>query len=484
MPGGKGWLAALCALGAVRVLAAASVFPLFCNVDEPFHYDMVVKASRGRLSAGFEPVTAEAARVIAESASWEYLNDPGPGTPREYLEPAWRLPAPARKRITGAGVRQWTGVVNGESLEPPGYYLPAGVWLAAGERIGFGGARGAYWVRWLGAVALAGTILFAGVAVRGPFAGRPAVRLGVPIILAAWPQDLFYSINNGVPMAFWGAAGFMLMAWGLGRRRWLAACAGGGFCLGLAVLSSYAAAPAVAALVLMPWLAGLRPRRRALARTAVAAAFAALPVALWLIRNVLVAGVLTGAGAKAAAIGLTRQPLAAALDHPVFTLEGAFTFIRFLSATFWRGEFTWHGRPMEWPLLESVMLAVCVAGIAAVLLRGREAPGPARGIELAGAAAAVLGVVYLGALSVSFDFSTTFFPSRAFPFIANGRLLTAAVAPLVVAVLAGLDRLVPRRIPPWARVGAVAGLAVWLAAADLLDWREAAGSPYNWFHLP
>ena len=68
--------------------------------------------------------------------------------------------------------------------------------------------------------------------------------------------------------------------------------------------------------------------------------------------------------------------------------------------------------------------------------------------------------------------------------MATGRLITAGTAPILIVVLAGLDRLLPRRIPPWVRVGAVAGLALWLAVTDLLDWREVAGSPYNWFHIP
>jgi len=475
------WLAVLAGLGGARVFLNASAFPLFCNVDEPLHYDMVVKYASGRLPARPELISGEAASVIAEYASWEYLNEPGPGVPKEELTPPWRLPPATRDRVVGARFRHWTGVVNGESLEPPAYCVVAAGWLKAGEWLGWSGARGAFWIRWLGALVVAAVIGLAGMALRGPFAGRPMVLVGVPLLLATWPQDLFASINDGVTMALWGAAAFLLIAKSMDARRWIVPASAGGACAGLAMLSSFAAAPAALALCGMPLLAG-RPWKRMWRRAAVAAAFAAVPVAGWLVRNLAVAGHLTGMGDKAALIGWTRLPLSALFVHPVFTAPGIWVFLKTLSATFWRGEFAWHGVPMAWLALEGGLLALGAVALLGVLVPARR-PGPARAMELAGVAAAALSFVYLGLLSASFDFGSKFFPSREFPFLANGRLLTAAAVPIFLSFVAGLDR-AAGRLSSRARLAGVGALAAWFLAVDVLDWLSAAPSVYNWFHLP
>jgi hypothetical protein len=104
-------------------------------------------------------------------------------------------------------------------------------------------------------------------------------------------------------------------------------------------------------------------------------------------------------------------------------------------------------------------------------------------MELCGVVAATVSVAYLGLLSASFDFGMKAFPSREFPFLANGRLLMAAAVPIFVSFAAGLDR-VGSRFAPGVRVAGMAALAAWFLAVDALDWLCAAPSLYNWFHLP
>ncbi|MBI2161438.1 MAG: hypothetical protein HYU25_13865 [Candidatus Rokubacteria bacterium] len=57
-------VAVLCAAGALRVLVFSAAFPPFHQVDEPFHFDLVVKYASGHVphdlaSERFSPETKE-----------------------------------------------------------------------------------------------------------------------------------------------------------------------------------------------------------------------------------------------------------------------------------------------------------------------------------------------------------------------------------------------------------------------------------------
>jgi hypothetical protein len=72
----------------------------------------------------------------------------------------------------------------------------------------------------------------------------------------------------------------------------------------------------------------------------------ALPIALWFAWNYHALGDLTAAGSKIEFLGWTRKPLSNWWPHPIFTLHGLNQFWPELMASFWRGEFIWHGQQL------------------------------------------------------------------------------------------------------------------------------------------
>src|SRR6201984_336962 len=75
LKGNQTWIAAaMCCFAALRILAFAAAFPLFNNVDEQDHYEMVYKFAHGYLPEKELPFTdLEMARVFTLYGTREYL---------------------------------------------------------------------------------------------------------------------------------------------------------------------------------------------------------------------------------------------------------------------------------------------------------------------------------------------------------------------------------------------------------------------------
>ena len=91
------WILAFALCAALRVLWSAAVFPFLSNIDEPAHYDLVLKYARGAIPHGLEPYSQELAEVYAHYVSPEFMGsaeDYGgrfPDPPLSAAEIAWRL---------------------------------------------------------------------------------------------------------------------------------------------------------------------------------------------------------------------------------------------------------------------------------------------------------------------------------------------------------------------------------------------------------
>src|ERR1700722_15242115 len=79
------WLLSL--LGAVHVLIFSAAFPFFNNVDEPIHFDLVLKYSHGQVPRKLETISADSAAYLALFNSCAYF-----GTPDKF--PGNRMPPP------------------------------------------------------------------------------------------------------------------------------------------------------------------------------------------------------------------------------------------------------------------------------------------------------------------------------------------------------------------------------------------------------
>src|SRR5271154_595950 len=124
------WVLLLCLLAAIHVFIYAAAFPLFNNVDEQAHFDLVVKYSHGHIPRGLEPVSVESAQYIVAYGTLEFLGDfHGQPVP----PPPWTQPAEKVRQALFANERVWQKVINWEATQQPLYYALAGAWWNLGQ---------------------------------------------------------------------------------------------------------------------------------------------------------------------------------------------------------------------------------------------------------------------------------------------------------------------------------------------------------------
>jgi len=472
-------LISLCAIAALRVFLLSAAFPFFNNVDEYMHLDMVLKYAHGHVPTELEPYDRRTAEAIALYGSPEFLS------PAAAPPPPWLLPAEPREAIVDRIADVWQARLNPESTQQPLYYLMAAGWFHLGTTLGLKGIQAFYWVRFLN---MALIVLLIGASYFFMRRLNPEslfLRLGVPILLAVFPQDTFYSINSDVlsPLLFC-AAFYSLIEILRSDRPSKALCAGSGLCVALTFLVKLSNVAILGVLGAVVLLKALR-QKRAIKPLALLTAAALLPIAFWAGRDWLVLGDPTGSAAKARLMGWTLKPLTQLLDHPLLSVRGCWFFADELLKSFWRGEFFWHGArlaaqapPME--LFYSASSVVFLSAAAAGLLK----KSPLREPGIMSFLALFLSVLLLAAISLAYDFGDCPYPSRSAPFMYSGRLIGGNLVPFLVLYLEGLERLLSRiktAVAPWLALGAIA-----LAMAGAQFWMtwDVFGSAYNWFHLP
>ena len=470
----------LAAFAALRVLASAAAFPFMGNVDETAHCDLVMKYSRGDIPHGLEHYSPELAAAKARYQSPEI----------SVLPPADLVLEPKLSRDAFAVEFNYTirwahQFLNKESEEPPLYYALAGLWLWLGRSLGLEGIGALYWVRALGAPAAALLVWLGYLTARRVFPESSVQRVGVPLLLAVFPQDSFYAIAPDMLSPVMFGFGFLgLLGTGGEESRRSLSAAGTGLALAGAVLVKLANAPLVGvAGADALWRARRLARERGeLRSTAALLACAAIPVAAWLAWNQLRFGDWLGTAAKIQQLGWTRNSLADSWPHPLFTPSGLWTFWSGLLETFWRGELTWHGETMSHRALD-VFYAVSSAILPLVALLRLPPQRDARHALVVSAACFSSGVLFLAALSLSFDFGGSYYPSRAHPFFTSGRLLSGALVPFLLLYVHGLDRALSFAAgerPRWLALAAIASAImiseVWLDLGPL-------ASPYNIIHV-
>jgi hypothetical protein len=486
-------VALLCVVAAARVLVFSAAFPLFDNVDEESHFDIVYRFSRGDIPRGMEPHSDDAVRRMRYCETWEYLYAPDHYEGGRTPPPGWFMPKAVLDVAFERAIANLAGRTNVEGAQPPLYYALAGGWYRIGQLLGLRWCSGAYFIRFLNAPVVALFVWIVALVARTLAPREAAVRVGAPLLAAFLPQDAFYSIGNDVLAPLVVALAFLALlkiadgassGWGLHGLAGLAVSASLWTKLTNAPILAVAAVVAVAEL--------LEARRRgqlspALRRVSVLASAIVLPTGALAARNLAVFGDLTGMAQKAERLGWTPKPWAELLHHPIFTPAGTWEFLASVLERFWRGEFTWHGTDLTLRGLDlfyalSSLLLLLVA-VVAVFARGQgEDAGERLGLRL-GLLLVVLSVLLLAWGSIAYDFGRCFYPSREFPFIVSGRLIGGATAPFLCLYVVGLDKLFSRIGAGRAVVPLLVLMALAMAVAEIVLSLGAFASPFNWFHM-
>ena len=82
----------LCLLAAVHVLFFSAAFPFFNVVDEPFHFDLVVRYSQGDIPRSLGAPCEGALPYLVLFGTTEYLWPPESQPGGHYATPPWKLP--------------------------------------------------------------------------------------------------------------------------------------------------------------------------------------------------------------------------------------------------------------------------------------------------------------------------------------------------------------------------------------------------------
>ena len=485
------WL--FCFLAATHVLIFSAAFPFFNNVDEQEHFDLVVRYSQGRIPGTLDSSCPEALPYILLYSSLEYLWAPDTFLNGRIPPPPWTQPLDKIEPFFAARKARWEKVKNYEVSQPPAYYAVAGGWWWLGKECGLYDEYLLYWLRLLN-VFFAGALVWLGLAAaRLVCPGRIFLRLGVPALLAFLPQTVFYSIQNDVllPLCF-GAAFILLVRLSRAEIPGVRLGVATGLALAATFLAKISSLPLLAVSAIFVLLHVRHLIKTGEIRAALPALVAlmlctVLPMAAWLGWCKYHFGDFTGTAAKITFLGWTRKPFSEWWPHPIFTPHGFWTFLSGLLATFWQGEFLWHGRPLASTVVDTIyaLSSVGFVGVAvmALLSRSTTATEPQRQALWFGFWCIVSAVAFLGFLSLIYDFHNCFYPSRAHPYFTSGRLMLGALIPFLLLYLYGMDRALDRIKNHWAKPLALAGLILFMLISEITIDRLVFSSQYNWFHL-
>jgi hypothetical protein len=483
----------LCAITALRVFIFSAAFPFFNNVDEQAHVDLVMKYSRGERPRDLGHYSSESAYFIALYGTPEFFMAPRQFETNDFPPPNWTLPTEQREDVVNRISAWWRSNENHESGEPPLYYAIAGSWLNLGRVVGITGAWLLYWVRFFN-VFVAGTLVWMGfLTAKFVFPDRQFVHFSVPILLAVWPQTTFYSIQSDLlsPLCF-GIAFIGLIKILQAELPSLPLA----ILTGLALAATCLVKTTNIALLLVVGIALIFKIQEVTEKTPLAClcvplvgliASAAAPIAVWLAWNHFAFGDLTATSSKIEFLGWTRKRFSDWWAHPIFTLNGVKEFWPELMASFWRGEFIWHGKRLAWQAIDAFYWVSSTLGIGLAVIslfpRSAKLTGFQRqALWLAFSSFAVL-VLFVALISMAFDFGLCVYPSREHPYFTSGRLLSAAAIPFFLLYSQALDCLFSCIRRAWPRIVLLGGIALFIVVSEsIVDW-PAFSSRYNFFHL-
>ncbi|HEV2329043.1 MAG TPA: DUF2142 domain-containing protein [Verrucomicrobiae bacterium] len=485
------WL--LCVAAAIHVFIFSAAFPFFNNVDEAFHFDLILKYSHGEAPRRIEPISADAASFLALMNCHAYFLRPDQYPGGVFPPPAWTLPADQSAQDIAARSANWQTQENYEVSQAPLYYTLAAIWWHIGGWIGFHDGRLVYWLRFLNIGLISALVWLAYLTARLVFPVNSFARMAVPALLAFMPQTAFYSLGNDAISALCFGIAFLFLL------KWLASDVPSpkiGAAMGLAFAATLLAkinnapllAIAAAALLFKAVCDNRRGKLQA-AAAAIATFFAcALPmIVLWMAWCRLNFGDYTGSALKTQFLGWTLKPFSQWWPHPIFTPHGFWTYLSRQLGTLWQGEFLWHHQPLELPgsdIVYSVLsLALILTALPAILPQHSDSPALVRWTIVLGAGCFAAELFFFILISIMYDFHNSPAPSRSYPYFTAGRLLLGAVIPFLLVLAFGMDRLL-KGLGMWAKFLTLAAcLGIMLTVEVASDW-PALFSEYNWFHLP
>lgn len=479
----------LCLVAAVRVFIYSAGFPFFSNIDEDLHFDLVTQYSHGEIPRSFNRLNEDTLNWIVPYASPEFLSTPEQFPDGKVPSPLWKQTGPDVGVEIAVTRAEWSSEINFESSQPPLYYVLTSLWWRLGQVMGLTGIQSLYWIRFLNIPLIAAVVWLGYTIARTIAPERVDLRIGVPLLLAFIPQNVFYAMNNDVlsPLCF-GALFLCVLQWLRGNRPTFLLGAFTGLAIAATCLTKLSNLPFVAvaliAIIAKLWPAIRQTPGRALSAFTALAMCSAIPIGSWILWTKYQFGDVTGSTAKIALLGWTRKPFADWWQHPIFTPRGLWIFWSDLIASFWRGEVKWYGQVLRWPTVDGFYAISSLALFLAALIGLRKNTGLSTFQRQAIAVAAlsfIMSIGFLALLSIQFDFGNCVNPSWAHPYFTSGRLLSGALIPFALLYVYGISFLF-RRINAALPLVVLGVIVVFAAASEITTNRAVFASEHNWFH--
>jgi Predicted membrane protein (DUF2142) len=386
----------------------------------------------------------------------------------------------------------WESRINHESGEPPLYYAVAGAWVDLGRSFGMNGLVLLYWARFLN-LAFAVALVWLGYkTARIVFPDQQFPAIATATMLAIWPQTSFYSVQADSLSPFTFGLAFITVAKLLESERPSILL---GVWIGLAIAATCLIKTAnlplafivlIAVIFKAAQLARKETWQRGLSILAVFIVSVAVPLGIWFGWNLNHFGDLTATKSKIELLGWTPKAFADWWSHPIFTPIGAKNFWAELIASFWRGEFIWHGDRMAtwWSDAFYWTSSTLVLVIVLASLVARKQNEPNRSVLWLALLSFASLASFLVLLSIRFDFGQCPYPSQAHPYFTSGRLLNAAAVPFFLLFAYAIELVTNwthRQWPRWILLGVI--------ALVVLAWQLSINAPvlssrYNFFHRP
>src|SRR5262245_50623645 len=370
----------LSAVAAVRVFIFSAAFPFFSNIDEDLHFDLITQYSHAQIPRSFDRLKEETLNWIVPYASPEFLFPPEHFSDGRFPSPLWKEPWSKVEPEIAATRAAWSSEINFQSSQPPLYYVLASAWWWIGKHIGFAGLQSLYWIRFLNVPLVAIMVWLGYVTARTIAPERLEVCIGVPLLLAFIPQNVFYAMNNDVlsPLCF-GVLFLCILQWLRTKAPGFFLGALTGLAVAATCLTKLSNLPlvALAFAVIVAKSVAIIPRMPRTGLMALVALIlcAAIPVGSWMLWTKFHFGDFTGSAAKIGLLGWTRKPFGDWWQHPIFTPRGVWIFWSDLIASLWRGEVSWHGRPLRWRGADGFYTVSSLLAVAAAIVGLRKETG-------------------------------------------------------------------------------------------------------------
>jgi hypothetical protein len=484
----------LCLLAMARVFFFCAAFPFFNNVDEPMHFDTIVKYARGYLPhAENNYFDYESAKVITIYGTWEYFHSAQEFPGGTVLSPVWTAPREQTSAYIKQNIKIWMERKNLEAFSPPVYYTLLGAWYNVGKLVKCNGLLLLYWLRFFNVLIYGLLVWCSYILCKAFFRNNVFLCFGVPLLLVFFPQDLFYTLTSDTLSALF----FVLSLLGLFRLTtdkpvtiyyYLLAgiVVAVTFLIKLSNIVVYFPF-AVYLLLLLRRFHKERQLKEKIPHLALLLLAATLPVAIWMGWNILFLGDATATAEKVHMAKLTVKPVTELFGHPVFTTQGVVYFLRGLLTTFWRGELVWGLKSLSWAITDGfyfysslVLMVICVAYLTAEKKKVNHIAFFNYSLFFA----CIVGyAAVLACLSVRFDFSHYLWQPSSNSYFTSGRLIAGASVPFLCLYAQGIQALcalVNRRISPLVIIGI---MGVFILIAEIAIKAVVFNSAYNFYHL-